>query len=58
MIKKLGELTIKKSADWHDDVAKALYKAGYILVLEYDGTCERHYIIAKAEEEEHGSTII
>lgn len=52
MIKKLGELKIKKSADYYDNVAKALEKAGYILVLEFDDICERHYVIAKTENEE------
>lgn len=52
MNKKLGELKISTTADYYDTVAKALEKAGYILVLEYDGICERCYIIAKAESEE------
>jgi len=49
MIKKLGELTINKSSDYYDDVAKALEEAGYVLVLEYETTFERHYIVAKEE---------
>ena len=52
MNKKLGELKINKSADYDDEVVKALEEAGYILVLEWDGMCEKNYIIAKSESEE------
>ncbi len=52
MVKKIGKLEIDKSSDYYDEVAKALEEAGYVLVLEYDTTFERHYIIAKVESEE------
>ena len=48
--RKLGELTIDKSADYHDRVVKALEDAGFILVLDYEFTMEKHYIVAEREK--------
>lgn len=51
MLKKLGELHIKKSDDYYDNVAKALEKAGFILVVDSETTTDRYYIVAKEKEE-------
>ena len=47
MMKKLAELTIKKSADWNNEIIKTLEKEGFTIVLETDLTIESRYIIAK-----------
>ena len=51
MLKKLGELQIKKSDDYYDKVAKVLEKAGFILVVDTETTTDRYYIVAKEKEE-------
>lgn len=50
MIKKLGELKVNKSADYYDEVMKTLKDAGFVLVLDWETTSERYYIVAKNEE--------
>ena len=50
MIKKLGELKVNKSDDYYDKIAQALEEAGFVLVLELETFCEKHYIIAEKEE--------
>ena len=50
MIKKLGELKVKKSADYYDEMMKTLKDAGFVLVLDCETTSEKYYIIAKSEE--------
>lgn len=52
MNKKLAELTVRKSADYYNEVANALEAAGFVLVLELETTSDRHYIVAKSEDEE------
>lgn len=52
MIKQLGELTIKKSADYYDKVVKALKDAGFLLVLEVETSTDRYYIVAESEDKE------
>ena len=47
MMKKLAELTIKKSADWNNEVIKALEKEGFEIILVRDGMIEDEYIIAQ-----------
>ena len=49
MNKKLGQLKIDTSADYYNIVVKTLEEAGFVLVLEYETTCEKSYIIAKAK---------
>lgn len=52
MYKKLAELTVRKSADYYDEVAEALEKAGYLLVLESEDTTDKYYIVTEKIEEE------
>lgn len=52
MYKKLADLTVKKSSDYYDKVAKALEEAGFIMVLEVETTTDRYYIVAEDEESE------
>ena len=52
MNKKLAELKVNKSADYHDKVVKALENAGFVLVLDVETFFERHYIVAGDEEKE------
>lgn len=49
MNKKLAELTVKKSADYYNKVVKALEDAGFLLVLDWETTTERYYIVAESE---------
>ena len=51
MLKQLGKLEIRKSADYYDRVAEALEKEGFTLVLELETTTEKYYIIAKEEDD-------
>jgi len=51
MIKQLGELTIKRSADYYDKVVKALENAGFVIVLSTETTTDRYYIVAERSEE-------
>ena len=50
MNKQLGELTIKKSADYYDKVVKALEDAGFVIVLTTETTTDRYYIVAESED--------
>lgn len=50
MNKKLGELKVNKSSDYYDKMIKALENAGFILVLDYETTSERYYIVAESEK--------
>ena len=50
MNKQLGELTIKKSADYYDKVVKALEDAGFVIVLTTQTTTDRYYIVAESED--------
>lgn len=52
MYKELAELTVKRSADYYDEVAKALEKAGFIVVLKTETTTDRYYIIAEHMEQD------
>lgn len=45
--KKLAEVVINKGADWNDEVIIALIKAGFVVMLDYDGTTEKRYIVGK-----------
>jgi len=51
MNKQLGELTIKKSADYYDKVVKTLEDAGFVIVLSMETTSDRYYIVAESEEQ-------
>ncbi len=51
MNKKLANLTVEKSADYYDSIVKTLEKAGFLIVLEYETTNEKCYMVAKAESE-------
>lgn len=50
MNKKLGELTIKESADYYNKVVKALEDAGFVIVLDCETTTDRYYIVAESED--------
>ena len=53
MNKKLAELTVRKSADYFNNVVKALEDAGFTVIQEQDGLIEDKYVIAdKAERSE------
>lgn len=49
MNKKLAELKVNISADYYDEIAKALENAGFLVVLDVETITEKHYIIAKSE---------
>lgn len=52
MTKQLGELRIKKSADYYDKVVKALENAGFVIVLSTETSIDRYYIVAESEDKE------
>ena len=52
MNKKLGELRVNKSADYHGKIIKALEDAGFVLVLDCETYFERCYIVAESEVED------
>lgn len=52
MIKQLGELTIKKSADYYDKVVKALEDAGFVIILSTETSTDKYYIVARSEDKE------
>ncbi len=49
---KFADLRVKKDVDYKDEVVKALEDAGFILILDAEGSFETCYIVAKAESEE------
>lgn len=51
MNKKLGKLTVDKSADYYNKVVKALEDAGFVLVIDFETTSERYYIVAESEKQ-------
>lgn len=51
MKKQLGELKIEKSADYYGKVIKALEDAGFIIILSYETSFDRHYIVAESVDE-------
>ena len=52
MNKKLAKLIVKTSADYYNKVVKTLENAGFVLVLDYETTTERYYIVAERDDEE------
>jgi hypothetical protein len=50
MNKKLAELTVRKSEDYYNKVAKALEDAGFLLVLDSETTTDRYYIVVESKE--------
>lgn len=52
MNKKLAELTVNKSADYHDKVVKALEDAGFVIVLSAETSTDSYYIIAESKEDD------
>ena len=52
MNKKLGELKVVKSADYYDKMIKVLEDAGFVLVLDYETTTEKYYIVVESEGEQ------
>ena len=50
MIKQLGELKIKKCADYYDKVVKALEDAGFTIILSTETSTDNYYIVAKSEK--------
>lgn len=50
MNKKLAELTVSKSEDYYDKVVNALKDAGFVIVLDYETTSDRYYIVAESEK--------
>lgn len=49
MNKKLGELKVNKSSDYYGKMVKALEDAGFVLVLDFETTSEKYYIVAERE---------
>ena len=52
MNKKLAGLTVGKSADHYGKVVKALEDAGFVIVLDYETSTDRYYIVAEGEGKE------
>ena len=52
MIKQLGKLEIKKSADYYDKVVKALEDAGFVIILSTETSTDKYYIVARSEDME------
>ena len=52
MNKKLAELTVNKSADYYNKVISVLEDAGFTIVLDYETTSDRYYIVAESEDKE------
>lgn len=50
MNKQLAKLSVKRSADYYDEVVKTLEDAGFVLVLETETSTDRYYIVAKSED--------
>lgn len=50
MDKKIAELVLTDT--WDKDLVKALEKAGYTVILEFDGMTEKRYIIAEKMKED------
>lgn len=48
---KVGELKVNKTEDYYDFAKEALECAGFVVVLDYETTNERLYIIAKESED-------
>jgi hypothetical protein len=51
MKKQIGELTIKKSADCHDKVIKALEDAGFTIILLTETSLDKYCIVAESVDE-------
>lgn len=52
MIKQLGKLEIRKSADYYDKVVKALENAGFVIILSTETSTDKYYIVARSEDKE------
>lgn len=52
MNKQIGELTIRRSADYYNKVAKVLEDAGFVIILSTETMSNRIYIVAENEDEE------
>lgn len=50
MVKQIGELTIKKSADYFDKVVKTLEDAGFVIILSTETITDSYYIVAERKE--------
>ena len=51
MKKQLGELKIKKSADYYGKVIKTLEDAGFIIILSAETTTDKYCIVAESVDE-------
>lgn len=51
MTKQIGELTIKKNADYFDKVIKTLENAGFVIILSTETMTESYYIVAERKNE-------
>lgn len=49
---KFADLLVKKSADYNNEVVKALEDAGFILTMVMDTFSDVSYIVAKADKAE------
>ena len=49
---KIAELIVIKSADYNNEVVKALENAGFVLIMDTEMLFETKYIIAKVESED------
>lgn len=52
---KFADLIVKKSADYNNEVVKALEGAGFILTLDTETTFDARYIVAKSDNSEEFS---
>lgn len=50
MNRKIADLTVKHGEE--DDIVEALEDAGFILVLDWATSTEKHYIVAESEDKE------
>lgn len=47
MYKKLGEVRINKTDDRYEKIAKALEEAGFAIIVEFETSSDKHYIVAE-----------
>ena len=51
MTKQIGELEIKKNADYFNKVVKTLEDAGFIIILSTETITDSYYIVAERKED-------
>ena len=50
MNRELAKLTVINLRDYNDKVVTALQNAWFVIVLRYETSTEKHYIVAESEE--------